>query len=376
LPRLDTTDERLDLSRKLRQESLAGRLRAISTGQPVHAPVVVELDPTTFCDLACPECISGALLNNGGFKADRLRALAEEMADAGVSAVILIGGGEPLLHPAVGDVIEVLAAASVRIGITTNGTQIHRHLETIARDVTWTRVSVDAGSAECYARFRPSKRKVNVFPDVIANMKLLADKKTGALGYSYLLMSRRDGAGVVTEANFHDVYAAAALAREIGCDYFEVKPEYDMAHYLMRQDEQLVDSLLTQLDEASSLETEGFSVIFPAHLQDVVRGEALVQPKEYDWCPIAELRTLITPTGAYICPYHRGKPEAKYGDPATTSFRDLWLGPERGAVVARIKPSRDCGFHCIRHRSNLDLLELKERGVDNLPSVADYDIFI
>ena len=36
-------------------------------------PWVIELDPTTACNLACHGCISANLLNQGGFKRDRIK---------------------------------------------------------------------------------------------------------------------------------------------------------------------------------------------------------------------------------------------------------------------------------------------------------------
>ena len=36
-------------------------------------PWVIELDPTTACNLACHGCISASLLNQGGFKRERIK---------------------------------------------------------------------------------------------------------------------------------------------------------------------------------------------------------------------------------------------------------------------------------------------------------------
>jgi sulfatase maturation enzyme AslB (radical SAM superfamily) len=346
----------------------------VRRGEPADAPVVVELDVTTFCDLACPECISGGLLNNGRFSDHKLLTLAAEMAEAGVKAVILIGGGEPLLHPAVGRVMEILAQRDVAIGLTTNGTQIHRYLEQIADCVLWTRVSVDAASPEIYNLFRPRRGGTrDAFSAVIANIQALADAKQGILGYSFLLMARRDAAtSRILHHNFGDVANAARLARDLGCDYIEFKPEYDLGHHLVAQPEELRVSLRGELSEAVALQTDSFHVIAPPHLSRVLLGEPLDQPKSYRSCPTTELRTLLTPSGAYLCPYHRGNPSARYGDPAELGFRALWDSPERRRASRRIDPSNDCGFNCIRHESNEWLL------VDDDPIavVDDYDSFI
>ena len=87
--------EELALSNKLRQVSVVERIAEIKAGKR-PAPWVVELDPTSACNLACHGCISADLLNQGGFTRERLVSLAHEIVEAGVKAVILIGGGEPM----------------------------------------------------------------------------------------------------------------------------------------------------------------------------------------------------------------------------------------------------------------------------------------
>jgi hypothetical protein len=89
------TLDRLDLVSKLYQPSVWPKVLDVAGGSRSSSPVVVDLDPTTFCDLACPECISGKLLNQGRFTPERLKSLADELVRMAVQAVILIGGVSP-----------------------------------------------------------------------------------------------------------------------------------------------------------------------------------------------------------------------------------------------------------------------------------------
>jgi MoaA/NifB/PqqE/SkfB family radical SAM enzyme len=367
---------RLDLAAKLSQASVHPVVEQVRRGQRPAAPLVVELDPTSFCDLACPECISGPLLQQGRLSSERLTDLGDELAGAGVRAVILIGGGEPLLHPVVGELIPRLAGQGVEVGITTNGTQLRRYMGPIAAHVSWTRVSVDAATPATYEQLRPHRGGRSVFSQVIEGMRELATRKRGALGYSFLLVSRRNGDGEVTVSNLDEVLPAAELAREIGCDYFEVKPEYDGDHFLLAHPTEAMERLVADLRRVRELARPGFDVIAPANLDEILGSGPLVQPKSYDHCPVSELRTLITPTGAYLCPYHRGNPKARFGDPSTESFAEMWQAPARDAALEAIVPSSDCRFHCIRHSSNLEILEAQETGPGARDTVPDYDPFI
>ena len=70
----------------------------------------------------------------------------------------------------------------------------------------------------------------------------LQKKKQGILGYSFLIRTKADGEienpagsniGLINHTNVYEIYDAAKLAKDIGCDYFELKPSYDDFHQLV-----------------------------------------------------------------------------------------------------------------------------------------------
>ncbi|MEU0986807.1 radical SAM protein [Streptomyces sp. NPDC005953] len=363
------TSDRLDLVSKLYQPSGWPRVVEAAAGGSSSAPLVVDLDPTTFCDLACPECISGKLLNQGRFTPERLAALAQELVDLSVRAVVLIGGGEPLAHRGTRNVLKVLGEAGLAIGVVTNGTMIAQNLDELAEYASWVRVSMDAGTPETYGIFRPDRKGRSVFDKVVGNMRLLAEAKQGALGYSFLVMSRRLSDGT-TVSNHGEVLQAAELAHDIGCDYFETKAMFDDDHHIIQVPEDILDSVDRQLEKAARLESDTFQLINSSTLTALRTHVGPVQPKEYHRCQVAELRTLITPSGVYVCSYHRGNPMARIGDAVTEDLADIWKKSDRGMI----DPERDCRFHCARHLSNLEM-ERIARG-EGRELGTDYDPFI
>ena len=163
----------LSLLKKLQQKTIVKRINEIDWNTTSKAPTVVEFDPTTACNLVCPDCISRDLLNQGFFSRDRIKQLTKEIVDAGVKAVVLIGGGEPLAHPEIGWVIEYLGKNGVQIGITTNGLLIERNMDVIAKYASWVRVSMDAATSDTYKRIRPSRSGESMFDEAIRIMKNL-----------------------------------------------------------------------------------------------------------------------------------------------------------------------------------------------------------
>jgi MoaA/NifB/PqqE/SkfB family radical SAM enzyme len=351
----------MNLTKKLHQEFVINNIKNIDQKGLGVNPLVVEFDPTAVCDLACPGCISEDIIKTGSsFSRERIMSLAEEFVEAGVKAVILIGGGEPLAHPKIGEFMDYLGRNDIHIGITTNGTFIDRYLDVIAKYSSWTRISMDAGTTETFRALRPTKAGRSKFEKIVDNMRKLSKVKKGKLGFSYLIQTEADGDGVIN--NIDEIYLAAQLAKDIGCDYFEVKPTYnfrnDVAHSLMKHDKTEMDHAKKVISKLDELESDDFKILKAINLKYSLDGVDKPQPKDYKKCPSTYLRTLVTPGGAYVCPYWRGKDNMKIGDVNTVSFSAMWKGYERAEVMNNLDASRDCNFHCLRHETNMEIFDM------------------
>jgi MoaA/NifB/PqqE/SkfB family radical SAM enzyme len=190
-------EQSLELWHKLFQVSLWDDIKKSARGENPDAPLIVEIDPTSFCDLACPECNSIEVLRQKSFSSERFLELAQECIDMGVRGVILSGGGEPLIHPATPELIKLLSLGGVQVGLVSNGTQLGRYSELLAQHCSWIRISVDAGSPEVYQRFRPSRSGENHFSRIVNNIQDVASDATRRtrIGYSFLTLIRLDDKG-------------------------------------------------------------------------------------------------------------------------------------------------------------------------------------
>lgn len=366
--------ERMDLVSKLHQDFVVAKIRGT---EYENGPLVVEWDTTEVCNLSCPGCISEDLVcNSTSFTRNRLLEIASELYDIGVKAVVLIGGGEPLAHPAVGELIEYLGKHDISIGITTNGCFISNYMDTIAEYVSWTRVSVDAATPETFNRLRPAKDGNNRFFEIIEAMRNLAKIKKGRLGFSYLIRTEADGFGITS--NIDEIYDAALLAKNIGCDYFEVKPSYSYAggqdHALVIHSRERMEQAREQIKKIQGLDTGSFKIYTAINLEDSLKCVESRQEKTYTDCPAAHLRTLICPSGVFVCPYWRGKEPFRIGDAAKQSIQDIWNSKRRTEVMNHLDPSTVCNFHCLRNETNEEVLRIMNGG--KVQIVDEFDRFI
>jgi hypothetical protein len=146
---------------------------------------------------------------------------------------------------------------------------------------------------------------------------------------------------------------------------------FDEGHHIVGLADDVLASIAEQLEQARHLEGKDFEIVHSSTLDSLRDQVGPIQPKDYRRCRVAELRTLVTSSGVYICPYHRGNSRAMLGDAVTESLVDIWERSDRGII----DPNRDCTFHCARHTSNLELHEI---AVGNGRPVLenDLDLFI
>lgn len=373
--------KKMNLVAKLYQNTVLKQIEEINWSEGSKYPLIVELDTTEACDLACPGCISEDIMKTSNrFSNERLLQLGKEFYECGIKGVILIGGGEPLAHPIIGEFIEYLGTHDIHIGITTNGSFIRRYLDKIAEYSSWTRVSMDAATDETFKLLRPSKGGKSKFNYIIKNIEMLAKVKKGKLGYSYLIRTEADGVGI--GENTSEIYHAAKLARDIGCDYFEVKPSYQFRngidHALIKHDIYLMQQAREQIARLDELVTDKFAVLKAINLDDSLSSVQSPQPKKYTHCPMAELRTLVCPSGVFVCPYWRGKERMKIGDINHQSFLEMWHGLHRREVMKKLNPSIDCTFHCLRHDSNLEVIKIVKSiaSGEHIEALGEFDRFI
>ena len=367
--------QKMNIVSKLHQPFVVERIK----GDIKRGPLVVEWDTTEACNLACPGCISEDLVSNStSFSADRLMEIGKELYEIGTKAVVLIGGGEPLAHPKVGDLIEYLGTHDINIGITTNGYFIPRYMDQISKYASWTRISMDAATAETFDKLRPGKDGKSKFNEIVDGMKELAKVKKGTLGFSFLIRTEADGFGI--ESNIHEIYDAAILARDIGCDYFEVKPSYaytgGQAHALVVHSKERMEEAKKQVEMLQGLDTDTFKVITAINLNDSLNCVQSKQEKNYHFCPSAQLRTLICPSGVYVCPYWRGKEPFRIGDAKTQSIQEIWNSERRDEVMKKLDPVTVCDFHCLRDETNKEVIKMLGMDMIDIEEIPEYDRFI
>ena len=194
------------------------QIRERGDSYPVH--MVVGL--TDYCNHHCIFCNSEFVTADNS-RIDRidskvlLRFLGEAK-EVGLKAVTICGSGEPLIYPDVEKVLYKIHDLGLDIGIFSNGAMMGENVRKAVIDTcTFIRFSVNASNTyEHEIVHRVNNQFDTVLDNVskLVEMKKLSGKELPTIGTQY----------VFYEENYKSMVDAAKLWKNIGVDYFEIKP--------------------------------------------------------------------------------------------------------------------------------------------------------
>jgi hypothetical protein len=374
-----------DFARKLAQPALVDAVRAYVAWQrtlraarrdgrpdpapPVAAPLSINLDLTTACNYACDHCIDWEILNRGISHDDAvLRASVAEMASRGLRSVILIGGGEPTVHPSFVPFTRHLKTLGLEVAVVSNGSRNERILDVVdtfdGKD--WIRLSLDAGTDATFQAMHRPKKPVTLDAICAGIAPIKARNPAPRVGFSFVITWRgaERGPGAPVVENIDEIPLAARRARDAGFDYVSFKPfltrrgdgseVMDPSRSEAALDE-VVRRIRAKVDEARALASPTFRVLESTNLRVLEAGTWRDLTRQPRTCHMQALRQVLTPLGLYNCPAHRGAPKAliagkgAYADAAAVAA----TSGATAAILDRFDASTECAeVTCLYHGAN------------------------
>ena len=108
-------------------------------GEGKIRPIHIQLTPTNACNLNCEFCSCSDVDKSKSLSYEQMMGIIDTTAKYGGKAMTITGGGEPLLHPRINDVIKYGVKYNMKAGLVTNGTTLNR-LQSHT-NLTWCRIS-------------------------------------------------------------------------------------------------------------------------------------------------------------------------------------------------------------------------------------------
>ena len=182
-------------------------------------PFNVSIEPTTTCNLGCPECPSGLksfTRPTGNLDYDFYRKTVDEIGDKLIYLYFYFQG-EPYMHP---QFLELVRYAAGRGIYTVTSTNAHflterKARETVESGLDRILISIDGTTQETYEQYRigGTLSKVIEGTKQLVNARREAGAKTPHIVFQYL----------VVKPNEHQIADVKQLAKELGVDEVKFK---------------------------------------------------------------------------------------------------------------------------------------------------------
>lgn len=328
-------------------------------------PLYVEISPVGACNHRCTFCAVDYI----GYKPVRLsfevieRTLME-MGQQGVKSVMFAGEGEPMLHTDIDRMVAAASAAGIDTAMTTNASILSdAFVERALPLMSWIKASVNAGTAETYARIHQTKERD--FQKVIGNLKRMVEARRNG-GYSCVLGVQI----LLLPENAAEIETLARICRdEIGLDYLVVKPysqhTFSVTNLYQNVDYQGYTELQSRL---STLNTDSFNVIYR---ENTMKKHDDGGAQRYNKCQATPaFWAYIMATGAvYGCSAYLLDPRFDYGNINESSFKDIWEGESRQKNFFYVRKELDiheCRLNCRMDEVNRYLDRLVNQDVQHI----------
>jgi hypothetical protein len=301
-----------------------------STERLAATPLLsINLDLTTACDHACGHCVDDEVINTGPkYSGDNVLHTIDTLADRGLCSVILIGGGEPTLHPKFGDIVRHIKARGLELGLVTHGGHAHKIVEVAEefQPTDWVRFSIDAATNETYQDIhfgQAGKKPRNTLAEILSNGRSIKDANPAIqLGYSYVVVPPgQEYHGRKLRDNIDEIPGAAANAREHGFTYLSLKPclikrelEGETLMYGVRPDE--IAALTARIRDriaAAEAVAGDVRIVQSQNLVALLAGRLDVLREQPAICYAGFLRQVVSPFSIVHCPAWRGDVRAQVG---------------------------------------------------------------
>jgi len=396
-----------DFGSKLRQHSTVQRLKEYIQWQrdlegkfssiepPLHSPISINLDLTSACNYSCPFCVDSRLINAGKtLVLEDIKKLIDTLHSHGLLSVILIGGGEPTLHPDFEAVVEYIKTKGIQIGIATNGSQLKK-IEAIAdrfEEKDWVRISIDAANEETFKELHHPRTKLTLH-QILEKAKKIKEKNPRiSLGYSYVIVwEGMDIDGKRLRPNIQEMPRAAELARKFSFDYISFKPclirvEESQRETLLQnvgpsKESEIAREIKIQLQMAREIAGDKVKILESSNLKAMLDQETERIKRQPKKCHMQFYRTVVSPFGIYHCPAFRGVEIAKIAEKdgyLTDSKFKQSLKRVAKSILA-FDAEQECKeVGCFYNETNwwLETFIQSKENVHEIPKVEDDNFFL
>lgn len=279
-------------------------------------PFSISIEPTTACNLRCPECPSGLRAftrETGNLKSDFFRKVIDEL-HRDLFYLTFYFQGEPYINPQFLDMVRYAHEKGIYTATSTNAHFLNAEnaRKTIESGLDRLIISIDGTTQETYESYRKQGKLSNVLQGArnIVEWKKKLKSKTPHVIFQFL----------VVRPNEHQIPEVYRLAEEIGVDEVKLKTaqvyDYEQGNPLIPLQEQY-SRYAKQSDGSYRIKNRLLNHCWKLWHSCVITWDGLVVPCCFD-----------------------KDAEHRLGDMKQYAFKDIWHGPAYAAFRQQLLKGR------------------------------------
>ena len=311
-------------------------------------PVFLEVDPTTRCMQNCIFCyVNKRDMPNTSLTDEKLIDIFRQAGEIGVHTILIQGAGEPLLHRALPEAIDMGWKYKLPMGLVTNGVMLNRPMqEKILAKLAFARFSVLDFDRKRYAAVHGCNEKQCDM--VIDNIKTAIEYRE-----KNKLMTPIWGTIYPNEYTIDHIYDICKYFKDMGIDYLAVneasynafgtsgKKSYYSALVSKEKNKYIRDQIMSLCDDNFKV-----TMRFPIHDDSFCHGrtkETYIKGQ----CQGIKFQPTITAAGEVIpCWRAWGNNELSYGNIYEHTLDEIWHSERRQKIEKYILDTPPEGDEC------------------------------
>ncbi len=291
--------------------------RMVKTAHAKGLPISISFEPTTSCNLRCPECPSGLrsfTRPTGMLQEEVFKKTIDELYKT-LWYLVFYFQGEPFLHPAFLELVKYASSKNIYTATSTNAHYLNDEMarKTVESGLDRLIISIDGTTQETYEQYRVGGQLTKVIEGTknIIKWKRALNSKTPHVIFQFL----------VVKPNQHQIQEVKKLAAELGVDEVGLKTAQIYEY-------QNGSSLIPDLDEYSRYQKNS-------------DGTYSIKNELHDNCWKMWHSCVITWDGMVVpCCFDKDA-HHRLGDVKLESFKALWQGEKYKAFRASLMKSRN-----------------------------------
>lgn len=312
----------------------------------VTAPIYMRIKPTNRCCHKCFFCVYNYDFSKmhettnmqDEIPIDKMNEILEDISQIGVKAITLSGGGEPLQHKNIKEILDKTVECGLDLSLLTNGQLLTDNIADKLTHAKWIRASIDYFDSTSFKNSRGCNEVA--FNQLTNNIKHFSKYKENCeLGVNY----------IITKDNYKHLDESIEFLSSLGIDNVRYSPVWtpDFYNYHENIKEEVVESLHKIRENTNITVYDSYNI------------SADITNRSYEKCYFMQVVPVIgADLNVYNCHNKAYSNDGKIGSIKDRKFSELWYSEESKKYFETFNAKDSCNHQCANDKKNKHLHEI------------------